>query len=164
MLLIGKHVYKSSTETCVTRQLLEAYHATGTSVMGLKRSRKEQVSSFGCAAGAVAAETGYVGITELVEKPTQQYAADKLVMHEGDVENGEFLTAFGAYVLSPKVFGLLAENVKHNLRGAAGDFCLTTVLDRLRLEEGLVGCEVKGQRFNISTVSSYIETIAEFNK
>merc|ERR1712083_63240 len=115
-----------------------------------KRSRKEQVSSFGCAAGTVAKETGYISISELVEKPTQQYAASKLVMNEGDVQNGQFLTAFGAYVLEPKVFELLAENVKHNVRGAAGEFCLTTVLDRLRLEEGLLGYEVQGQRFNIS--------------
>ena len=87
-----------------------------------------------------------------------------MVMHEGD-DAGEFLTAFGGYVLTPKIFELLSDSIKHNLRSASsGNFCLTTVLDRLRVEEGLLGCEVKGQRFNISTVASYIETIAEFNK
>ena len=73
----------------------------------------------------------------------------------------EYLTLFGQYVLSPRVFDVLAELI-HNNRRDRGEFQLTSALDRLRQEEGVFGYETKGRRFDIGVPASYLETLRTF--
>eukprot|EP00937_MAST-01D_sp_MAST-1D-sp2_P002177 g2177.t1 len=180
VLFIGKHIYRATnpSEACA-KQLIDAYHKHGCSIIGLKRTAAEQVTSFGTVAGkwdeppaddgdgggadGAKTEDGVLRVTEMHEKPTLAFARQKLVMSEGDAR-GEFLTAFGQYVLSPKVFGFLAQNVRENIRTGRGEFQLHDVLERLRQEEGLRGIVVRGQRFNISSADTYAQTLREFSR
>ena len=100
-------------------------------------------------------------VTEVSEKPTQEYAKRKLVMSDPPLEDDNFLTMFGQYVLDPMIFSYLQEHVSNNVRQNGG-FNLTVALDRLRKDKGLVGVCLDGERFNISTPSSFQRATVDF--
>jgi UTP--glucose-1-phosphate uridylyltransferase len=102
-----------------------------------------------------------LSVTEFSEKPDLEYAREHLRV-EGLPEDA-FLTVFGQYVLSPKIFEYLDENIKGNIR-ERGEYQLTSCLDRLRKEEGMNGYLVKGRRFDIGNPDSYLQSLVEFRK
>jgi len=75
--------------------------------------------------------------------------------------DGSFLTVFGQYVLTPRIFELLEENITHNIR-ERGEFQLTSCLDKLRQQEGFTGVVVKGRRFDIGLPDYYRQTVIDF--
>ena len=77
------------------------------------------------------------------------------------MEEDVFLTAFGMYVLTPKIFGCLEEDISHNLR-EKGQFELTPCLDTLRKEDNFSGYVLKGRRFGIGLPEAYRETVIDF--
>jgi len=64
-------------------------------------------------------------------------------------------------ILTPRIFGLLEENISNNMR-EKGEFQLTSCLDKLRQEEGFVGCRVKGRRFDIGQPNAYRQTVIDY--
>jgi UTP-glucose-1-phosphate uridylyltransferase/mevalonate kinase len=161
LLLLGDHLCVSDSDTPCSRQLLNAYELTGQSVVGLKETPQDEVHHFGCATGVWATGEGLLALTEFAEKPDLEYAREHLRV-EGIAEN-TFLTVFGQYVLSAKIFGYLEENIKRNMR-ERGEFQLTSCLDRQRKEDGLYGYVVKGRRFDIGSPDAYLESLIEFRK
>jgi UTP--glucose-1-phosphate uridylyltransferase len=70
---------------------------------------------------------------------------------------------FGQYVLLPRIFDLLDEHIRLNMR-EHGLFQLTPCLDRLRQEEGFGAVVVKGERFDIGSPESYLQTQVTLSK
>lgn len=101
-------------------------------------------------------------VTEIAEKPTEQYARSQLTMNDPGLRENTFLTVFGQYVLSPTIFDVLKEHVKNNVRHG-GEFQLTAAIDVVRQQEGLVGLLVNGERFNIGTPKSYLNAITRLS-
>ena len=161
LLLLGDHLYASDTDIPCSRQLLDAYEITGQSVVGLKETPQGEVHHFGCATGNWIEGERLLAITEFAEKPDLEYAAEHLRV-EG-IPNDTFLTVFGQYVLSSKIFVYLEENIKRNIR-ERGEFQLTSCLERQRKEEGIYGYLVKGRRFDIGNPDAYLNSLIEFRK
>ena len=161
LLLLRDHLYASDSDTPCSRQLLDAYELAGQSVVGLKETPGGEVHHFGCATGVWTGGEGMLSVTEISEKPDLEYAREHLRV-EGLPEDA-FLTVFGQYVLSPKIFEYLDENIKGNIR-ERGEYQLTSCLDRLRKEEGMNGYLVKGRRFDIGNPDSYLQSLVEFRK
>jgi UTP-glucose-1-phosphate uridylyltransferase/mevalonate kinase len=159
LLLLGDHLYKSETDESCARQLLQVYERVGHSVVGVKPMPGAAVHAFGCLTGVWEEPDSVLTVTEFCEKPDREYARQHLQV-EG-LSDDEFLTVFGQYVLSPKVFDYLEEHIRLNLR-ERGEFQLTSCLDRLRQEDGFTACMVKGRRFDIGTPEAYRQTIIEF--
>lgn len=160
LLLLGDHLYAADGDASCGRQLVEVFERTGRSVVGLKVTPIEESRHFGCVAG-VWAEEGLLSITDFVEKPDVEYAREHLRV-EG-LEENRVLTLFGQYALTPRIFGLLDESIRLNLR-ERGEFQLTSCLDRLRLEEGFSGVVVRGRRFDIGLPEAYRRTLLEFRE
>jgi UTP-glucose-1-phosphate uridylyltransferase/mevalonate kinase len=161
LLLLGDHLYSAPGDESCARQLVDDYERYGVSVVGVVPEPADQVQHFGCVTGQWHEQGESLAITEFAEKPTAEYAREKLQV-EG-LEEDTFLTVFGQYVLSPKVFDFLDENIRHNLR-ERGEFQLTSCLDSVRKEEGFVACAVKGQRHDIGNPQAYLKSIQEFAK
>jgi UTP-glucose-1-phosphate uridylyltransferase/mevalonate kinase len=159
LLMLGDHLYASDTDTPCSRQLLDAYELAGQSVVGLKETPASDVHHFGCAAGIWNEDNGLISVTEFAEKPGPEYAEQHLRV-EG-TGSDMFLTVFGQYVLSPKIFDYLDENIRLNIR-ENGEFQLTSCLDRLRKEEGVFGILIEGRRFDIGNPDAYLNAITEF--
>jgi len=159
LLLLGDHLYAAEGEKSCSRQLLDLYERVGVSVVGAKINAGSEVGHFGCMTGVWKEPHSSLSITEFAEKPTPEYARQHLHM-EGMGED-EFLTVFGQYVLDPRIFAYLEENIRLNLR-ERGEFQLTSCLDRLRKEEGFVGYVVKGRRFDIGNPAAYRQSVIDF--
>jgi UTP-glucose-1-phosphate uridylyltransferase/mevalonate kinase len=159
LLMLGDHIYASDTEASCARQILDIYEKVNRSVVGLKTTRSDEIRKFGCVTGVWEKDGGVLSITEFCEKPEPDYAREHLRVD--GIEEDHFLTVFGQYVLQPKIFEYLEENIKHNIR-EKGEFQLTSCLDRLRREDGFSGILVRGKRFDIGVPDAYRQSLIEF--
>jgi UTP--glucose-1-phosphate uridylyltransferase len=161
LLLLGDHLYTSYTGIPCSRQLIDAFELAGGSVVGLKETSGSEVHHFGCVSGVWGKENELLSITEFAEKPDLEYAQERLRID--GLEENMFLTVFGQYVLSAKIFDYLETNIRENIR-ERGEFQLTSCLERLRKEERVCGYVVKGCRFDIGNPAAYLEALIEFRK
>jgi UTP--glucose-1-phosphate uridylyltransferase len=139
--------------------LLDVYDVLGRSVVGLQKSHIDELYKFGCVTGVWQNKGSILSLTEIYEKPDANYARQHLQVD--GLEEDQFLTVFGMYVLSPKIFDYLEENINHNLR-ERGEFQLTSCLDRIRKEDSFFGYVVKGRRFDIGAPEVYRQTVIDF--
>lgn len=160
LLLLGDHIYASDTETACARQILDVHERVGGNVVGLKVTPLHELHKFGCVTGSWQEPNVLLAVTEFAEKPGASYAREHL--HVEGMDEDQFLTVFGQYVLSPKIFDYLQENLRHNVR-ERGEFQLTSCLDALRREEGFTGYVVKGRRFDIGNPEAYRQAVIEFH-
>jgi UTP--glucose-1-phosphate uridylyltransferase len=138
---------------------MDSYQVHGVSVLGLRRTPEDQIANFGTVTGVWVEEGRLLNVTEFAEKPNMDYARNNLRVP--DMPEGEYLTVFGEYILSPRVFEYLEEHIVNNVR-ERGEFQLTSALDRLRQEDGFLGHVMDGKRYDIGLPLSYLETLKTF--
>jgi len=155
LLMLGDHIYASDTDVPCARQLLDAYEAHATSIVALRRTPEQSIAHYGAGAGTWR-QPRLLEIGQFVEKPDVDYARQQLRV--AGLPDGEYLTLFGHYIIKPALFDILQEHIEHNLR-ERGEFQLTSALERLRRNEGFLGLEVQGQRFDIGDPLSYLATL-----
>ncbi len=161
LLMLGDHLYRSEGERSCAQQVIDVFNQHGISALGLRRTPGSQIGNFGTATGIWLEENELLNITEFAEKPTLDYARSNLGMP--GLDEDEFLTVFGQYVIKPQIFDYLEEHIKHNVR-ERGEFQLTSALDRLRKEDGFLGVIVQGRRFDIGLPEYYLETLRTFRE
>ena len=161
LLMLGDHLYTSNDDVPCARQLLDVYDQHQTSVVGVMRTESSLIDQFGAVGGRWIddAKQRLLTVDQFVEKPTVEFARSHLQIN--DCSENEFLTLFGQYVLSSKVFELLGEAIAGNQR-EQGEFQLTSTLDRLRQEDGFLGYETRGRRFDVGMPTTYLETLKTY--
>jgi len=161
LLMLGDHLYRSRGEVSCAAQLMDAYNAHGSSVLGLRRTPEDMIANFGTVAGIWVEEGRLLNVTEFAEKPTADYARTNLRVP--GLPEGEYLTVFGQYIITPRIFDYLERSIRHNVR-ERGEFQLTSALDRLRQEDGFLGLIIDGQRYDIGLPEYYLETLRTFRE
>ncbi|HEY9596833.1 MAG TPA: UTP--glucose-1-phosphate uridylyltransferase [Cyanophyceae cyanobacterium] len=161
MLFLGDHIYASDTQISCASQVLEIYKKVGQNVVGLSVMAADILHKVGCVTGVWQEPDSILSITQIYEKPDIEYARSHLHI-EGMAED-LFLGLFGIYVLQPKIFDLLEENINSNQR-ERGEFQLTSCLEQLRQQARITGYLVKGQYFDIGMPEFYRQTIIDFYK
>jgi UTP-glucose-1-phosphate uridylyltransferase/mevalonate kinase len=161
LLLLGDHLYESTTDRSCSRQMVETYETVGQSVVGLKVTPADDIKLFGCVGGVWEEQDHLLSIAEFAEKPSVEYASKHL--HVEGMGDTDYLTVFGQYILTPRIYTFLAEHIEHNLR-ERGEFQLTSCLDQLRQEEGFSGVLIRGRRYDIGVPDGYLRTIVEFGR
>ena len=161
LLMLGDHLYASDDDVPCARQLLDVYDQHQTSVVGVMRTEASLIDQFGAVGGRWIddAKQRLLTVDQFIEKPTIEFARSNLQIN--DCSENEFLTLFGQYVLSSKVFELLSEVIAGNQR-EQGEFQLTSTLDRLRQEDGFLGYETRGRRFDVGMPTAYLETLKTY--
>jgi UTP--glucose-1-phosphate uridylyltransferase len=159
LLLLGDHIYTSLiTKNCAS-QLLSVYQEVNHSVIGMRVTPATEIQHYGCITGQWQATDAVLSIAKIYEKPTPEYARDRLRVR-GMAED-EFLAVFGMYILTPKIFEVLEFNIKNNRR-EGGEFQLTSCLDKVRNEEGMTGYLIKGRCFDVGLPDVYRNTMIDF--
>jgi len=161
LLMLGDHLYRSTTDRSCAKQLLEAYQHYGTNLLGLRHTPEDQIGNFGTITGVWTEPEVVLNVTEFAEKPTIDYARSNLRVP--GLPEGQYLTVFGQYILTPKIFEYLEENITHNVR-ERGEFQLTSALDRLRQEDGFLGLLMQGKRYDIGLPEYYLETLKTYRE
>ena len=159
LLMLGDYLYASDNEVSCARQILDVYDRVAHSVVGLKATPSDQLYKLGCVTGTWQEPSTILSITEFYEKPAVEYARQRL--HVEGMDADEFLTVFGMYVLVPKIFDYLEENITHNLR-EQGEFQLTSCLDKLRKEDNFSGYVVKGKCFDVGVPEAYRQAMIDY--
>jgi len=161
LLMLGDHLYRSNGQKSCARQLLEAFHQHGISVLGLRPTPEDEIANFGTVTGVWIEDNQLLNVTEFAEKPTMDYARSNLRVP--GLPGGEYLTVFGQYVIKPQLFDYLEEHIANNVR-ERGEFQLTSALDRLRREDGFLGLMMEGRRYDIGLPEYYLETLQTFRQ
>jgi UTP-glucose-1-phosphate uridylyltransferase len=161
LLMLGDHLYRATGAVPCARQLLDVYREHGTSIVGLRVTPEDDIASFGTVGGVWEDDGRVLRVTEFAEKPTLDHARQHLRV--AGLDEDEYLTVFGQYVIRPRVFDILAEDIEHNVR-EQGEVGLTPALDRLRQEEGFLGLVIDGRRFDIGLPEHYLDTLRRFGE
>ena len=161
LLLLGDHVYASNHEHSCASQLLQVFHQFERTVVGLTVMPAEIIHKAGCVTGIWQEPNSILNVSQLYEKPELEYARANL--HVAGMPESNFLGVFGMYLLQPTIFKYLEQEINNNLR-YKGEFQLTTSLDRLCQDEGIIGYLVKGQCFDTGMPRFYQQTMSEFSQ
>ncbi len=158
LLMLGDHLYVSDTDVPCARQLVDAYERQGKrSVVGVYVAPGAEVCHYGTVAGApVDADGTLFQVSEFAEKPSLDYA--RLNLLTPGLEEDRFLCIFGQYVLSPEIFTYLRRQVEGDQR-EAGEIQLTTALETLRQESGVLAFRVQGQHYDTGLPGPYVRTL-----
>lgn len=161
LLLLGDMIYHSNQEKNCMEQMIDSYEKTGLPVISMHTVNKNDVVHYGIMTGQWEnKEESILKITQMVEKPTVEFAEDYLsVKTKAQKEN--YYAVFGQYILTKDVFDELELNIKNN-KLERGEFQLTSALDQTREKKGLVGFVVDGKSFDIGLPNQYINTVCSF--
>lgn len=161
LLMLGDHIYRSDSDRSCAQQLVEAFNQQGRSVVGMRQTAESDIANFGTLTGHWTENPELLNITEFAEKPTVEYAQDNLRVD--GLDDDQYLTIFGQYIIKPQIFDYLEEHIENNVR-ERGEFQLTSALDRLRKEDGFTGVMIDGKRYDIGLPEYYLDTLQTFRK
>jgi len=131
-----------SCDPC-TRNLIDIYNEYGMSVVAVERVPQKDVKKYGIIAAKKVGENLYQ-VTDMVEKPAPKDAPSDLAM-------------LGRYVLTPRIFEMLANTEK----GLGGEIQLTDAMKMLLKKEKIYAYEVTGPRYDIGNKLSWIKATIE---
>ncbi|MGQ0544242.1 MAG: UTP--glucose-1-phosphate uridylyltransferase GalU [Betaproteobacteria bacterium] len=127
-----------------TARMAQVFAKEGSSLLGVEEVPRDQTQSYGIVtidkmAGDMAR------IHSIVEKPRPAEAPSNLAV-------------IGRYVLTPRVFDLLAEISP----GAGGEIQLTDAISALLLHERVLALRLPGRRFDCGSKLGYLQAMIEY--
>jgi len=130
-------------EACLA-QMARKFDATGGSVLGVEEVPADQTRQYGIIDGETPVD-GLRRLRGIVEKPRPEEAPSNLAV-------------VGRYILTPRIFELLAETQA----GAGGEIQLTDAIARLLQEEPVYGHEFDGVRFDCGSKLGYLQATIHY--
>lgn len=127
-----------SAKPCM-KQMIEVYEAHGKSVCALMEVSDADVPKFGIVGGKKSSAR-ITEIDKMVEKPKLVDAPSKMAI-------------VGRYLLTPRIFEILA----HQKPGKGGEIQLTDAMATLMKEEGFLGYEFEGERYDAGDKFGFLQ-------
>ena len=122
----------------VLKQLIDAHHKTGATVLAVRRVPKNEVSRYGIIATS-GSSGGIHEVTDVIEKPALEDAPSDLA-------------ALGRYVILPAVF----QELDHGEPGAGKEIQLVDAIKRTIGRHPVVGVEFEGDYYDTGTIPGYL--------
>ena len=120
-------------------QMMEVYHQTGSSILGVNAVAKEDVSSY--------------GIVKLADK-SLKHKKIELIVEKPKVEDAPSnLAAIGRYILTPRIFNEL----RNTQRGVGGEIQLTDAISEVLHYEAIFAHVIEGKRYDCGSKLGYLE-------
>ena len=161
LMVLGDHLYQSNIGINCAAQMIRAYEESGMLTVSLDEVELDRVHHYGIMGGSfIDDEYRMMQVESMVEKPTAEYAKQFLGVKDKKGRK-KYYCVFGQYILTPKVFMLLERNVREYREGG-GEIELTSILDEVRVVDGMTGYRVDGKRFDIGIPEEYRKTIMHF--
>lgn len=127
-----------------TRQMIDVYNKYKKSVVALMEVSELDVPKFGICGGKKLEER-IIDIDVMVEKPKLNEAPSRLAI-------------VGRYILTPRIFEILEETPP----GKAGEIQLTDAMAQLMKEEGFIGYQFEGNRYDAGDKFGFIQANIAF--
>lgn len=145
LLLVGDHLYVSSTVKGCAQQLVETAREQKCAVSAVQATHESKLPFYGAVGGKlVAGAHALYEIDDVLEKPTPTQAEQQIIVP--GLRAGHYLCFFGMHVLTPAVMETLGELIRERQPHGAH---LTTALSRLAARERYLAYEVAGRRYDI---------------
>ncbi|MBQ5636293.1 MAG: UTP--glucose-1-phosphate uridylyltransferase GalU [Selenomonadales bacterium] len=125
-------------------QLIDKYNEYQGSILGVQEVADDKVSSYGIVSPEMIADDVW-RVRDLIEKPAVGEAPSNLAV-------------LGRYIISPKVFDILATQQP----GKGGEIQLTDALCTLAKDEPMYAYRFKGRRYDIGDKQGFLEATVEF--
>jgi UTP--glucose-1-phosphate uridylyltransferase len=135
--LLADDVILNDGEPCL-KQLIDAHHKTGATVLAVRRVPKGEVSRYGIIATS-GSKGGIYEVTDVVEKPSWADAPSDLA-------------ALGRYVILPAVF----DELDRGEPGAGKEIQLVDAIKRTIGRHPVVGIEFEGEYYDTGTIPGYL--------
>jgi UTP--glucose-1-phosphate uridylyltransferase len=148
LLLLGDHIYISSSDDRCARQLLDAHHRSGAeAISAVQPTPANLLHSFGTMRGTALDASGRLfHVSAIKEKPSVEYARRHLITQ--GIAVGHYLCHFGMHVFPPMLFECIEQDIRDNVR-AGGEIQLTTAQERMRSRLSRYYCYVVlGERYD----------------
>ena len=130
-------------EKPVCGQLCEAYEKYGKGVVGIKEVTLEQIQKYSSMKLSPLGGNHYE-ITDMIEKPKPDQVFS-------------LFSILGRCILPPRIFTIL-ENTPY---GVGGELQLTDAMKTLAREEGMIGVDFDGRRYDMGNKLGILEAIVE---
>jgi UTP--glucose-1-phosphate uridylyltransferase len=141
--LLGDDIIQSDGAPAL-RQMIDLFNELQSSIIGVQRVSRQEVSRYGIVDGMPESERVY-RLHRLVEKP--------------DLENAPSdMAIMGRYILTPAIFDIL-ENQEP---GAGGEIQLTDAISTLAETENVYAYEYVGTRYDVGEKLGFIKTTLDF--
>jgi len=167
MLVIAHHLMSSSLagKNCF-EQTLDAFdNGGGVDTLAVRTVSGKYTSSYGvvaCGEGWGDGMERIRKVTGIAEKPSPSFASANLVTP--GLEEGNFLSVFGIFILKPHIFPIIKNMIKTNSRGSGGMFSLTDALKIAQKHYDMIAIQVEGKRWDLTNPSRYAAAVAHFSK
>jgi UTP-glucose-1-phosphate uridylyltransferase/galactokinase len=157
LVLLGDHLYITTGDQTASRQLVDAYAEHRCPVVGLARASSADVAHYGTFAGEWD-DDGHrlLTINEVAEKPTEDHARRHL--RTRSLPEGQFLCAYGQYVIDAGVFACLQELINTGCESVE----LTTAFRLARQAGNVLGVVVDGERHDAGRPETYIASLVAY--
>ena len=164
LLLLGDTIYRSNTNKCCALQFIEAFEKYNKPMMSIHEIALEMVCYYGVTSGKwIDSKEHVLNMSNITEKPSSAYAEENLGVSSLTVKGAKsYYCAFGSYILTKEVFAQLKDNINNNVVNAKGEVELTTALEQVRQQNGLLGVILDGQMFDIGVPNEYRNTMYNF--
>ncbi|KRM87777.1 UTP--glucose-1-phosphate uridylyltransferase GalU [Lacticaseibacillus thailandensis] len=129
----------------LTKQLINEYETTHSSILAVKRVPHEEVSAYGVIDPSDEVKPGLFNVSRFVEKPAVEDAPSDLAI-------------IGRYLLTPEIFGIL-DNLKP---GKGGEIQLTDAIDKLNETQRVFAHEFTGDRYDVGNKFGFVQTTIEY--
>lgn len=143
IVLLGDDMMKD--EIPLTKQLINRYEETGSSVLATMRVAYEDTSKYGIVDPAKKLSEGLYEVNQFVEKPKAEDAPSDLAI-------------IGRYLLTPEIFEMLEKQEP----GAGNEVQLTDAIEALNKTQKVLAHEYKGIRYDVGDKFGYMTTSIEY--
>ena len=158
LLVLGDQLYKSNTNISCTKQFLESYNDVNKLFVSAYEIPKKDVFKYGILCGTIKEDRNYFNVDKMIEKPNIDDAEQKYYTKSNGKK--KYYAVFGEYILIPEVFEILKRNIKNNKK-ENGEFQITSVLDEVRSENGMIAFIPNGKMFDVGNTESYKNAFIE---
>ena len=162
LLLLGDTLYRSNSNKPCALQLIEKYEQYNKLMVSIHNIPLETVSHYGILTGTWEDRNETeLNVSSIVEKPKASYAEEFLGVK---CKNGKkkYMSVFGQYILTPEVFAQLHDDIM-NAKDESKEIELTSALDRVREQMGMIGIQLEGTMFDMGNYAAFKNCVTEFS-
>lgn len=163
LLLLGDTLYRSESNKPCALQLIEKYEQYNKLMVSIHDIPLASVSHYGILTGVWEDKNEIeLNVSCMAEKPKSSYAEEFLGVK---CKNGEkkYMSVFGQYILTPEVFAQLHDDIT-NATDEDKEIELTSALDKVREQTGMVGVRLQGRMYDMGNYSAFIGCVADYSR
>lgn len=163
LLMLGDTLYRTDCNKTCALQMIEKYEQYNKLMVSIHSVPLAEVSHYGILSGTWEDKNEtMLNISKMTEKPKASYAEEFLGVKSKDGEC-KYMSVFGQYILTPEVFEQLRSNIA-NASDLDAEIELTTALDKLREQNGMIGVLLQGRMYDMGNFNALLNCVLNYSK